>query len=129
MLTFCSAIGKSTWTINISREAAMTAAPTVALNRGNAHAELPVLHPTLGPDMIDTRRLREETGMWAFDPSSGATGSCRSAITYVDGDEGVLLYRGYPIDELVESCDYLDVCWLLLNGNLPTPVQRGQFTH
>jgi len=102
---------------------------SVSLVKGNVAAELPLLHPTLGPDMIDTRRLREETGLWAFDPSSGATGSCRSAITYVDGDEGVLLYRGYPIDQLVERCDYLEICWLLLNGDLPTPAQRAQFTH
>src|SRR5579884_4344664 len=102
---------------------------SVSLVKGNVAAELPLLHPALGPDMIDTRRLREETGLWAFDPSSGATGSCRSAITYVDGDEGVLLYRGYPIDQLVERCDYLEICWLLLNGDLPTPAQRAQFTH
>jgi citrate synthase len=108
----------------------MTAvAETVRLAKGNLHAELPLLRPTIGPEMIDTRRLREETGYWAFDPSSGATGSCRSAITYVDGDNGVLLYRGYPIDQLVEQCDYLDVCWLLLNGDLPTPPQKAQFTH
>jgi citrate synthase len=78
--------------------------------------------------MIDTRRLREETGYWAYDPAFGETGACRSAITYVDGDEGVLLYRGYPIDQLVERCDYLDVAWLLLNGDLPSAVQKTKFT-
>ena len=107
----------------------MTAsAPTVAIARGNVTAELPLLEPTLGPPMIDTRRLREETGYWAYDPSFGATGSCRSAITYVDGDVGTLLYRGYPIDQLVEHCDYLEVAWLLLNGDLPSPAQRTKFT-
>src|SRR5580704_11501953 len=80
---------------------------TVELTRGNRRAELPLIAPALGPAMIDTRRLREETGYWAFDPAFGETGACRSAITYVDGDEGVLLYRGYPIDQLVERCRYL----------------------
>src|SRR5712672_417165 len=78
--------------------------------------------------MIDTRRLREETGCWAYDPSFGETGACRSAITYVDGDNGILLYRGYPIDQLVESCDYLDACWLLLNGDLASAAQKAKFT-
>jgi citrate synthase len=106
----------------------MCAAQTVAVTRGNSVAELPLLAPTLGPAMIDTRRLREETGYWAYDPSFGETGACRSAITYVDGDEGVLLYRGYPIDQLVDRGDFLDVCWLLLNGDLPSAGQKAKFT-
>ncbi|HXP05258.1 MAG TPA: citrate synthase [Stellaceae bacterium] len=107
----------------------MTAlAETVAVSRGNSIAELPLLAPTLGPAMIDTRRLREETGYWAYDPAFGETGACRSAITYVDGDEGVLLYRGYPIDQLVDRCDYLDAAWLLLNGDLPSVAQKAKFT-
>jgi citrate synthase len=101
---------------------------TVELTRGNRRAELPLIAPALGPAMIDTRRLREETGYWAFDPAFGETGACRSAITYVDGDTGVLLYRGYPIDQLVERCDYLDVAWLLLNGDLPSALQKAKFT-
>jgi citrate synthase len=103
-------------------------ASTIELTRGNRRAALPLLEPALGPAMIDTRRLREETGYWAFDPAFGETGACRSAITYVDGDEGVLLYRGYPIDQLVERCDYLDVAWLLLNGDLPSAAQKTKFT-
>jgi citrate synthase len=103
-------------------------ADTIELTRGNRRAELPLLEPALGPAMIDTRRLREETGYWAFDPAFGETGACRSAITYVDGDNGVLLYRGYPIDQLVERCDYLDVAWLLLNGDLPSAAQKTKFT-
>jgi citrate synthase len=99
----------------------------IDFGHGNQRAELPLLEPTLGPPMIDTRRLREETGCWAYDPSFGATGACRSAITYVDGDAGILLYRGYPIDQLVEQCDYLEVAWLLLNGELPGAGQREQF--
>src|SRR6202162_4292857 len=110
------------------RRAIMNAiAQTVAIGRGNIKAQLPLLEPTLGPAMIDTRRLREETGYWAYDPSFGATGACRSAISYVDGDAGILLYRGYPIDQLVAQCDYLEVAWLLLNGELPTPKQKAQF--
>src|SRR5947209_3944649 len=100
----------------------------IDFGHGKQRAELQLMEPALGPPMIDTRRLREETGCWAYDPSFGATGACRSAITYVDGDEGILLYRGYPIDQLVEQCDYLDVCWLLLNGDLPSPAQKGKFT-
>jgi citrate synthase len=103
-------------------------ARTIDFGHGNQRAELQLLEPTLGPPMIDTRRLREETGCWAYDPSFGETGACRSSITYVDGDEGVLLYRGYPIDQLVECCDYLDVCWLLLNGDLPSAAQKAKFT-
>jgi citrate synthase len=103
-------------------------AQKIDFGHGNQHAELPLLQPALGPAMIDIRHLREETGCWAYDPSFGATGACRSAITYVDGDEGVLLYRGYPIDALVEQCDYLEVCWLLLNGELPSPAQQAKFT-
>jgi citrate synthase len=103
-------------------------AQKVGFEHGNRRAELPLLEPALGPSMIDTRRLREETGYWAYDPSFGATGACRSAITYVDGDNGVLLYRGYPIDQLVEKCDYLESAWLLLNGELPDPVQKTKFT-
>jgi citrate synthase len=102
-------------------------AQTVAIERGNIKAQLPLLEPTLGPAMIDTRRLREETGYWAYDPSFGATGACRSAITYVDGDAGILLYRGYPIDQLVLRCDYLEVSWLLLNGELPSAAQKKKF--
>ena len=102
-------------------------AQTVAIERGNIKTQLPLLEPTLGPAMIDTRRLREETGYWAYDPSFGATGACRSAITYVDGDAGILLYRGYPIDQLVLRCDYLEVSWLLLNGELPSAAQKKKF--
>src|SRR5207302_1284955 len=111
------------------QEAPMPAlAQKIDFGHGNQRAELPLLQPTLGPAMIDIRHLREETGCWAYDPSFGATGACHSAITYVDGDEGVLLYRGYPIDQLVEQCDYLEVCWLLLNGDLPSPAQKAKFT-
>src|SRR5437868_10987999 len=99
----------------------------IEFGHGNLRTELPLLEPTLGPPMIDTRRLREETGYWAYDPSFGATGACRSSITYVDGDSGILLYRGYPIDQLVEQSNYLEVAWLLLNGELPIAAQHAKF--
>ncbi|MGA2126943.1 MAG: citrate synthase [Xanthobacteraceae bacterium] len=87
----------------------------------------PVLTPTIGPEMIDVRGLHAATGRYTFDPGLTATGICRSAITYVDGDRGVLLYRGYPIEQLVEHCDHLEIAWLLLNGELPTPSQKQRF--
>jgi citrate synthase len=90
--------------------------------------EWPLLHPSLGPPMIDIRSVHRSTGNFAYDPGLGETGICRSAITYVDGDNGVLLYRGYPIEALVESCSYLEICWLLLNGELPTAAQLDRFT-
>ncbi len=102
--------------------------PSVTIAKGNVRAELPLLQPSLGPHMLDIRRLREETGLWAYDPALGETGICRSAVTYVDGDNGVLLYRGYPIDAVVESCGYLEAAWLLLNGELPDAAQLARFT-
>src|SRR5689334_5622708 len=89
--------------------------------------ELPVLAPSLGSEMLDVRGLHRETGRYSFDPGLTTTGIARSAITYVDGDNGVLLYRGYPIDQLVERSDHLEVAWLLLNGELPTQRQKAQF--
>jgi citrate synthase len=91
--------------------------------------DLPVLEPTIGRPMADIRGLDKKVGCYAYDPALGETGICRSKITYVDGDNGILLYRGYPIAELVEQCSYLEACWLLLNGELPTPAQLDQFTH
>jgi citrate synthase len=89
--------------------------------------ELPVLAPTVGLEMIDVRGIQRATGRYLFDPGLMATGICRSAITYVDGDNGVLLYRGYPIDQLVERLDFLEVAWLLLNGELPSGDQKRKF--
>jgi citrate synthase len=101
----------------------------IDISGGNMRPELPLLHPTIGPPMVDVRGLYAQTGWHTYDPGLAATGSCRSAITYVDPDNGILLYRGYPIDALVESCDYLEICWLLLNGELPTAAQLKRFTH
>jgi citrate synthase len=92
-----------------------------------SRTELPVLVPTIGSEMVDVRGIERATGRYVFDPGLTATGICRSAITYVDGDSGVLLYRGYPIDQLVDRSDFLEVAWLLLNGELPSANQKKQF--
>jgi len=92
-----------------------------------SRSELPVLVPTIGSEMVDVRGVKRATGRYVFDPGLTATGICRSAITYVDGDSGVLLYRGYPIDQLVDRSDFLEVAWLLLNGELPSANQKRQF--
>ncbi len=76
----------------------------IGISGGNIRPELPLLRPTLGPPMVDVRSLHKEAGYFTYDPGLGETGICRSTITYVDGDNGVLLYRGYPIDALVENC-------------------------
>jgi citrate synthase len=101
----------------------------IGIGHRDRPAVLPMLQPTIGPPMADIRALHREVGCYAYDPALGETGICRSAITYVDGEKGVLLYRGYPIAELVERCSYLEICWLLLNGELPTATQLVKFTH
>src|SRR5690349_8406410 len=110
---------------------AMPSVKSVEIAMGDDHRllPLPVLHPTIGPPLADTRGLYREAGCYAYDPALGETAICRSVITYVDGDNGILLYRGYPIADVVEACSYLEVCWLLLNGELPTPAQLDRFTH
>ncbi|MGD0959616.1 MAG: citrate synthase [Methylomonas sp.] len=89
--------------------------------------ELPILSGSLGADVIDIRRLYAETGMFTFDPGFTSTASCISKITYIDGDAGILLYRGYPIEQLAEKCDFLEVCYLLLNGELPKGAEMKSF--
>ncbi len=88
--------------------------------------ELPVMSGTLGPDVVDIRPFAK-TGMFTFDPGFLATASCESKITFIDGDEGKLYYRGYPIEQLAEHSDYLESCYLLLNGELPTAEQKREF--
>ena len=90
--------------------------------------ELPIYSGTLGPDVIDVRNLVAE-GIFTYDPGFVSTASCESSITYIDGDEGVLLHRGYPIEELAEHSDFLEVCYLLLYGDLPTPEAKEEFTN
>ena len=91
--------------------------------------DLPILSGTNGPDVIDIRKLYSETGYFTYDPGFTATGSCESAITYIDGDAGILMHRGYRIEDLAEHCDFLEVCYLLLYGELPNRDIRANFEH
>src|SRR5690348_18110002 len=91
--------------------------------------KLPVIEGTIGPKVIDVRKLYAQTGYFTYDPGFMATAACRSSITYIDGDEGILLYRGYPIKELAENSDFMEVAYLLLYGELPTAKQREQFVY
>jgi citrate synthase len=94
---------------------------------GRVRARLPVLHGTLGADAVDVRRLLDDSKLVTYDPSFSSTASCSSAITFVDGERGVLLYRGYAIDELVENSTFVEVAYLLLFGELPSPAELTQF--
>ncbi|TDV38968.1 citrate synthase [Paraburkholderia caballeronis] len=100
---------------------------TLTFSNSAQSVELPVYKGTLGPDVIDIRKLYGQTGMFTYDPGFMSTASCNSAITYIDGDKGELLYRGYPIDNLAQNADFLETCHLLLNGELPTQAQKDEF--
>ena len=95
---------------------------------GSESLELPVLAGSLGPDVVDIRNFAK-TGMFTFDPGFLATASCESKITFIDGDKGQLYYRGYPIEQLAEHSDYLECCYLLMNGELPTAEEREEFNY
>lgn len=104
----------------------MTEKKAQLIIEGRQPVELPVLSGTLGPDVIDVRAL-SSTGCFTYDPGFMSTASCSSKITYIDGDKGILLHRGYPIKQLAERSDYLETCYLLLNGELPDAVQKTEF--
>jgi len=89
--------------------------------------EFPIIKGTIGPDVIDVSKLYAETDYFTYDPGYTSTGSCESKITYIDGDEGILLYRGYPIEALAKSGTFMEVCYLLLYGELPTSAQHDKF--
>ena len=93
----------------------------------NKEVELDVLHGSVGPSVIDIRKLYGEIGCFTYDPGYGATGSCESAITYIDGEEGILLHRGYSIDDLANKSSFLEVAYLLLNGELPKKEEKVEF--
>ena len=97
------------------------------LTAGDKSVALPVIRPTLGNDCIDIARLPKETGCFTYDNGFTATASCRSAITYIDGDAGVLLYRGYPIEQLAKQSNFLEVAYLLMHGELPTGAELAKF--
>ena len=101
---------------------------TLSFSNGGDNVELPIYKGTLGPDVIDIRKLYAQTGMFTYDPGFMSTASCQSAITYIDGDKGELLYRGYPIEQLATKCDFLETCHLLLYGELPDASKKEEFT-
>jgi citrate synthase len=100
-----------------------------ALTVGEKTVELPIRKGTVGPSVIDIGKLYAQTGMFTYDPGFSSTASTESEITYIDGDEGVLLYRGYPIEQLAEHGDFLETCYLLLYGELPTAAQKADFDY
>jgi citrate synthase len=101
---------------------------TLTFTDGTPPLDLPIYKGTIGPDVIDIRQLYGKTGKFTYDPGFLSTASCNSSITYIDGDKGELLYRGYPIDQLATQCDFLEVCHLLLYGELPNSAQKADFT-
>ena len=100
---------------------------TLSFSDGSTGAGFPVLSGSIGPEAVDIRTMLGTTGKVTYDPGFLSTASCRSSITYIDGDKGILLYRGYPIEQLAEQCDFLEVCYLLLNGELPDAEQKKTF--
>jgi citrate synthase len=102
---------------------------TAKISIGAKTVELPVLTGTTGPDVVDIRKLYGETDVFTYDPGFTSTASCESKITFIDGDKGILLHRGYPIDQLAENSSFLEVCYLLLHGELPNAAQFAEFEH
>jgi citrate synthase len=100
---------------------------TITLDGTNKSTTLPLLGGTLGPHVADIRKLYGDLGIFTFDPGYGATAACESTITYIDGDAGILMYRGYPIDQLAEKSSFLEISYLLLNGDLPNAAQYEEF--
>ena len=102
---------------------------TLSFSDGSPSVELPIYKGTIGPDVIDIRKLYGASGKFTYDPGFMSTASCDSTITYIDGDKGELLYRGYPIEQLAVKCDFLETCYLLLKGELPNVEQRKTFVN
>ena len=101
---------------------------TLSFSDGKASIEMPVYHGSIGPDVIDIRKLYAQTGMFTYDPGFLSTAACQSAITFIDGDKGELLYRGYPIEQLATQCDFMETCHLLLYGELPNAEGKAKFS-
>ena len=100
---------------------------TLSFSDGSPSVEFPVYQGSIGPDVIDIRKLYGATGKFTYDPGFMSTAACNSTIPYIDGDKGELLYRGYPIEQLAVNCDFLETCYLLLNGELPNATEKKQF--
>ena len=101
---------------------------TLSFSNGTPSIDIPVYNGSIGPDVMDIRKLYGQTGMFTYDPGFLSTASCQSAITYIDGDKGELLYRGYPIEQLATQCNFLETCHLLLYGELPNAQRKHEFT-
>ena len=100
---------------------------TLSFSDGSPSLEFPIYKGTVGPDVIDIRKLYAGSGKFTYDPGFMSTASCNSSITYIDGDKGELLYRGYPIEQLAVNADFMESCYLLLNGELPNAAQKAKF--
>jgi citrate synthase len=99
------------------------------LNSANGTVDMPVLSGSVGPQVVDIRKLYGQTGMFTYDPGFTSTASCESKITYIDGDAGILLHRGYPIEQLAEKSNFMEVAYLLINGDLPKKAEYDDFVH
>ena len=123
--------GLAAFTANENEDTRMSAPAqrtvTVTLDGTNKSTRLPLISGTAGADVFDIRKIYNDLGIFTYDPGYGATASCESKITYIDGDVGILEYRGYPIEQLAEHSNFLEVCYLLLNGELPNPAQSKEF--
>jgi len=102
---------------------------TLTFDDGSPSVSFPILSGSIGPEVVDIRTLYNKTGKFTYDPGFLSTAACASTITYIDGDKGELLYRGYPIEELAVQCDLLEVCYLLLKGELPNAQEKAEFVH
>ena len=100
---------------------------TLSFSDGSPSMDLPIYKGTIGPDVVDIRKLYGQSGKFTYDPGFMSTAACESTITYIDGDKGELLYRGYPIEQIAEQCDFMDTCYLLLYGELPNETQQKNF--
>src|ERR1700744_3016220 len=111
------------------RQSKAKPAGTASLTYQNKSYELPVFSGTEGPNVVDIRKLYSDADVFTYDPGFTSTASCESDITFIDGDKGILLYRGYPIDQLAEHSSFLEVCYLLLHGELPNKAEMAKFDH
>jgi citrate synthase len=102
---------------------------TLSFSDGSQSVDFPIYKGTIGPDVLDIRKLYGQTGTFTYDPGFMSTAACQSAITYIDGDKGELLYRGYPIEQLAVNADFLETCYLLLNGELPNKAEKDKFVN
>ncbi|HET9397242.1 MAG TPA: citrate/2-methylcitrate synthase, partial [Sphingomicrobium sp.] len=102
---------------------------TANLTTEGGELPFPLLEGSVGPDVVDIRKFYGQTGMFTYDPGFTSTASCQSAITYIDGDEGILLHRGYPIDQLAEQSSFMEVSYLLLHGDLPKKKELDEFVY